>query len=79
MKTNLISFVLRVTVFTVLSFLLFSCQPQGVSNNSNTNHLDEYIKIKNEEEANKVRNTNYSNLSTNELEKRLKEGVKNVK
>lgn len=79
MKKMQHSFVLSAILVVALS-LFTSCQPQTANNNnSNTNHLDEYIKIQNEKEANAIRNANYSNLSTNELERRLKEGVKNVK
>ena len=79
MKKMQQSFVLSAILVIALS-LFIGCQPQTTSNNnSNTNHLDEYIKIQNEKEANAIRNANYSNLSTNELERRLKEGVKNVR
>ena len=78
----------EIALFAVLSFFVSSCDVAmkgnvniQVNNNSNVNtQLDEFIRIQNEKEVNAVRaNANYSNLSTNELERRLKEGVKNVK
>ena len=74
----------------VLLVLLPSCDVRmkgnaniEINNNYNNNvntQLDEFIRVQNEKEANAVRaNANYGNLSTNELERRIKEGVNKVR